>query len=104
MEAATSPTERTERVFYGGLMTEGVRRYDDGLVNWYLIEDAGGVTAVDAGFPGRGSHKGHGPEPGIPRAPERARRAAAADRARRSVQGQPGRGGGAGTTGGRGVT
>jgi glyoxylase-like metal-dependent hydrolase (beta-lactamase superfamily II) len=51
MEAATTPAERTERVFYGGLMTEGIRRYDDGIVNWYLIEDAGGLTAVDAGFP-----------------------------------------------------
>ena len=41
----------TEREFYGGLMAEGIRRYDDGLVNWYLVEGDDGVTAIDAGFP-----------------------------------------------------
>jgi glyoxylase-like metal-dependent hydrolase (beta-lactamase superfamily II) len=30
---------------------DGVHRLDDGLVNWYLIEDDSGLTAVDAGFP-----------------------------------------------------
>jgi glyoxylase-like metal-dependent hydrolase (beta-lactamase superfamily II) len=30
----------------------GVHRFDDGWVNWYLIEDAEGLVVVDAGFPG----------------------------------------------------
>jgi len=29
----------------------GVHRYADGLVNWYLIEDGGELTMVDAGWP-----------------------------------------------------
>lgn len=29
----------------------GVHRVSDGCVNWYLIEDADGLTAVDAGLP-----------------------------------------------------
>src|SRR5919199_712230 len=32
-------------------MTVGVRRGINPLVNWYLVEGDGGVTAVDAGFP-----------------------------------------------------
>ncbi|HEU4656734.1 MAG TPA: MBL fold metallo-hydrolase [Capillimicrobium sp.] len=30
----------------------GVHRFDDGYVNWYLVEDAEGLVLVDAGFPG----------------------------------------------------
>ncbi len=30
---------------------QGVHRYADGLVNWYLIEDAGELALVDAGWP-----------------------------------------------------
>jgi len=32
-------------------VASGVHRYDDGIVNWYLVEDGGRLTAVDAGFP-----------------------------------------------------
>ncbi|MDQ6835998.1 MAG: MBL fold metallo-hydrolase [Actinomycetota bacterium] len=32
-------------------VVEGVHRYADGLVNWYLIEDGGELTLVDAGWP-----------------------------------------------------
>ena len=44
-------TSATESTVYGALVAEGVRRFDDGIVNWYLLEDEQGVTAVDAGFP-----------------------------------------------------
>lgn len=30
---------------------EGVHRIEDAYTNWYLIEDAGSLTAVDTGFP-----------------------------------------------------
>jgi len=32
-------------------VAEGVHRIDDAYVNWYLIEDGGRVTVVDAGLP-----------------------------------------------------
>ncbi len=32
-------------------IAQGVYRYPDGLVNWYLIEDGGELTLVDAGWP-----------------------------------------------------
>jgi glyoxylase-like metal-dependent hydrolase (beta-lactamase superfamily II) len=32
-------------------ITDGVRRVANPLVNWYLVEDTDGVTAIDAGFP-----------------------------------------------------
>jgi glyoxylase-like metal-dependent hydrolase (beta-lactamase superfamily II) len=35
----------------GAVIADGVRRYDDGIVNWYLIEDGERLTLVDAGFP-----------------------------------------------------
>jgi glyoxylase-like metal-dependent hydrolase (beta-lactamase superfamily II) len=41
----------TEPSLLGNLVADGVRRFDDGLVNWYLLEDDAGFTAVDAGFP-----------------------------------------------------
>jgi glyoxylase-like metal-dependent hydrolase (beta-lactamase superfamily II) len=41
----------TEPVLNGVKVAEGVRRFDDGIVNWYLIEDGDDLTLVDAGFP-----------------------------------------------------
>jgi glyoxylase-like metal-dependent hydrolase (beta-lactamase superfamily II) len=35
----------------GGRVAEGVHRFSDGFVNWYLVEDDDGLTAIDAGFP-----------------------------------------------------
>ena len=32
-------------------VTGGVYRYADGLVNWYVIEEDGQLTLVDAGWP-----------------------------------------------------
>lgn len=32
-------------------IAEGVYRYPDGLVNWYLIEDGGELALIDAGWP-----------------------------------------------------
>jgi glyoxylase-like metal-dependent hydrolase (beta-lactamase superfamily II) len=32
-------------------VTDGVHRVDEALVNWYLVEEDGRVTAVDAGIP-----------------------------------------------------
>lgn len=32
-------------------ITEGVHRYRDGLVNWYLLEESGELTIVDTGWP-----------------------------------------------------
>ena len=32
-------------------VSEGVHRYADGLVNWYMIEEDGQLTIVDAGWP-----------------------------------------------------
>jgi len=34
----------------------GVHRYADGLVNWYLIEEDGGLALVDAGWPRSWGH------------------------------------------------
>jgi glyoxylase-like metal-dependent hydrolase (beta-lactamase superfamily II) len=52
---ATPTTEQdraaTERLLCGATVAEGIRRYDDGIVNWYLIEDGDRLTLVDAGFP-----------------------------------------------------
>jgi glyoxylase-like metal-dependent hydrolase (beta-lactamase superfamily II) len=45
------PTAATEKEVYGAEVAPGVRRFDDGIVNWYLLENDDGVTAVDAGFP-----------------------------------------------------
>jgi glyoxylase-like metal-dependent hydrolase (beta-lactamase superfamily II) len=44
-------TATTEAEVHGARVAEGVRRFDDGIVNWYLLEDDDGLTAVDAGFP-----------------------------------------------------
>jgi len=44
-EAASEP------VLYGTKVADGVRRFDDGVVNWYLIEDGDRLTLIDAGFP-----------------------------------------------------
>lgn len=41
----------TEPVLNGVKVAEGIRRFDDGIVNWYLIEDDDALTLVDAGFP-----------------------------------------------------
>lgn len=49
MPTATKQTR--EAVVRGAEVAAGVRRFDDGIVNWYLIEDGGRLTAVDAGFP-----------------------------------------------------
>jgi glyoxylase-like metal-dependent hydrolase (beta-lactamase superfamily II) len=35
----------------GQPVAEGVRRFDNGVVNWYLVEDGGALMAIDAGFP-----------------------------------------------------
>ncbi len=53
MTTSSSPSgdAATERVVSGVLVADGVRRFDDGIVNWYLIEDGERLTAVDAGFP-----------------------------------------------------
>jgi glyoxylase-like metal-dependent hydrolase (beta-lactamase superfamily II) len=32
-------------------VAEGIHRFSDGIVNWYLVEDDDGLTAIDAGFP-----------------------------------------------------
>lgn len=44
-------TATTETEVYGATVAEGVRRFDDGIVNWYLLEADEGITAIDAGFP-----------------------------------------------------
>jgi len=41
----------TEAEVHGARVADGVRRFDDGIVNWYLLEGDDGLTAVDAGFP-----------------------------------------------------
>lgn len=41
----------TEPVLNGVKVADGVRRFDDGIVNWYLIEDGDDLALVDAGFP-----------------------------------------------------
>ena len=41
----------TERVVHGEEVAPGIRRFDDGFVNWYLVEAEGGLWALDAGFP-----------------------------------------------------
>src|SRR4051794_39400144 len=38
------------RGVYPPRMVEGVHRFGDGFVNWYLVEGDGGLTAVDAGL------------------------------------------------------
>ena len=48
---AAAPTQDTEPFLCGALVGEGVRRFDDGIVNWYLLEDDDGLTVVDCGFP-----------------------------------------------------
>jgi glyoxylase-like metal-dependent hydrolase (beta-lactamase superfamily II) len=37
---------------YVGEVAQGVHRFDDGVVNWYLVEDGDRLALVDAGFPG----------------------------------------------------
>jgi glyoxylase-like metal-dependent hydrolase (beta-lactamase superfamily II) len=32
-------------------VAEGIHRVEDAYTNWYLVEDAGGVTVIDAGVP-----------------------------------------------------
>lgn len=44
-------TQPDEPFLCGNKVGDGVRRYDDGIVNWYLIEDGERLTVVDAGFP-----------------------------------------------------
>ena len=51
MEITTAPVQDTEPFLCGALVGEGVRRFDDGIVNWYLLEDDDGLTVVDCGFP-----------------------------------------------------
>lgn len=41
----------TEPFLCGAQVAEGVRRFDDGVVNWYLIEDGDRLALIDAGFP-----------------------------------------------------
>lgn len=41
----------TEPVVSGAEVSPGIRRFDDGMVNWYLVEEKGRFAAVDAGFP-----------------------------------------------------
>lgn len=41
----------TDRRAFAEEVAEGVFRFDDGLVNWYLIEEDGRLATVDAGFP-----------------------------------------------------
>ena len=33
-------------------VADGIHHFDDGTVNWYLVEDGGRLALVDAGFPG----------------------------------------------------
>lgn len=51
--ATTDPSAEadTEPVLNGVKVADGVRRFDDGIVNWYLIEDGDDLAVVDAGFP-----------------------------------------------------
>jgi glyoxylase-like metal-dependent hydrolase (beta-lactamase superfamily II) len=50
--ATRNPSQAdTEQFLCGAVVADGVRRYDDGIVNWYLIEDGDRLTVVDAGFP-----------------------------------------------------
>jgi len=53
MSTATGnpPIAEDEPFLCGTPVADGVRRYDDGIVNWYLIEDGDRLTVVDAGFP-----------------------------------------------------
>ena len=51
MEITTAPVQDTEPFLCGALVGEGVRRFDDGIVNWYLLEGDDGLTVVDCGFP-----------------------------------------------------
>ena len=32
-------------------VAEGIHRVEDAYTNWYLVEDEGGLTVVDAGVP-----------------------------------------------------
>lgn len=32
-------------------VTDGIHRVEDAYTNWYLVEDEGGLTVVDAGVP-----------------------------------------------------
>lgn len=41
----------TELVLHGARVADGVRRFDDGIVNWYLIEDGDRLALIDAGLP-----------------------------------------------------
>lgn len=52
MESATTPEVLpTERFLSGAEVAERVRRFDDELVNWYLVEDGDALALVDAGLP-----------------------------------------------------
>src|SRR5215207_1114271 len=44
-------TAITERRVAGEPVADGVYRFDDGIVNWYLVEDSERVAAIDSGFP-----------------------------------------------------
>ena len=41
----------TEKRRLAAEVADGVRRFDNGIVNWYLVEDDGRVAAIDSGFP-----------------------------------------------------
>lgn len=43
--------QNTEAKRFADPVAEGVQRFDDGIVNWYLVEEAGAFTAIDSGFP-----------------------------------------------------
>jgi len=51
--ATPQPGQRAahEPVLRGARVAEGVRRFDDGIVNWYLVEDGDRLALIDAGFP-----------------------------------------------------
>jgi glyoxylase-like metal-dependent hydrolase (beta-lactamase superfamily II) len=37
---------------YVAEIADGIHHFDDGTVNWYLVDDGGRLTLIDAGFPG----------------------------------------------------
>jgi glyoxylase-like metal-dependent hydrolase (beta-lactamase superfamily II) len=49
--SSSPPIAASEAVVHGSLVAEGVRRFDDGIVNWYLVEDGDRMALIDAGFP-----------------------------------------------------
>lgn len=49
--AQSGQTAAREPKVRGALVADGVRRFDDGIVNWYLVEDGDRLALIDAGFP-----------------------------------------------------